>query len=363
MTILKKIFGTLDATKTEELDDGTIKVYGYASSEAVDSDGETITAEAMKAAIPDYMKFGAVREMHQPKAAGTAIEISVQDDGRTWFGAHVVDAEAVKKVKSGVYKGFSIGGKVTERDNLKKTVIKGLNLIEVSLVDRPANPEAVMTMYKADTLDDETAPTVESLQAELAKAHATIDELQAINKAGARFSAATKAALGTLHKAINDCSGHLDALGYQDAQEPDGDEAGKAATADALAKAQALFKSQEDALKAEILDLKNSADIHLQLVYDLDAACKAAGGEDGVKFADFIAKQADTLAKAQARIAELEAQPAPSKGMLKIIEKAQDILSEEKTEREKSQAVLQDPNADPVAKMKAIHAMGGQRLA
>lgn len=152
---LKKIFASLDLAKTEELDDGTIKVWGYASADTKDSDGEIITADAMKAALPGYMKWGAVREMHQAKAAGTAIEAEVQDDGKTWFGAHIVDSEAVKKVQTGVYKGFSIGGKVTERDELNKSVIKGLNLIEVSLVDRPANPDAVLTMYKAEALDDD----------------------------------------------------------------------------------------------------------------------------------------------------------------------------------------------------------------
>ncbi len=58
-----------EIAKMEAQDDGTVKVWGYASSEAVDSDGEVIAAEAMKAAIPDYMKFGAVREMHGSNAA------------------------------------------------------------------------------------------------------------------------------------------------------------------------------------------------------------------------------------------------------------------------------------------------------
>jgi hypothetical protein len=47
----------------------------------------------------------------------------------------------VKKVQTKTYKGFSIGGKVTERDELNKSVIKGLKLIEVSLVDRPRTPK------------------------------------------------------------------------------------------------------------------------------------------------------------------------------------------------------------------------------
>jgi len=148
-----------EISKTEAQPDGTLKVWGFASTGAADSDGETVTADAMKAALPDYMKWGAVREMHQSKAAGTAIEASVQDDGRTYFGAHVVDGEAVKKVQANVYKGFSIGGKITERDALDKSVIRGIKLIEVSLVDRPANPEAVFTLIKAEDAD-EGAPDV-----------------------------------------------------------------------------------------------------------------------------------------------------------------------------------------------------------
>jgi len=177
---LKKIFASIDLSKTEELDDGTIKVWGFASTETKDSDGETITADAMKAALPDYMKFGAVREMHQPKAAGTAIEAEVLEDGKTWFGAHVVDSEAVKKVKAGVYKGFSIGGKVTERDELNKAVIKGLKLIEVSLVDRPANPDAVFTMYKAETVEEISA--VDALADLLNKGDVTPERLLELAK-------------------------------------------------------------------------------------------------------------------------------------------------------------------------------------
>lgn len=148
---LKKLYGAIQ--KVIDQADGTIIVEGIASTEDVDSDGELVKATAMKAAIPDYMKFGAVREMHQPLAAGTALDIAVGDDGVTTIKAHIVDAEAIKKVQTNVYKGFSIGGSVTQRDDLNKTVITGINLVEVSLVDRPANPNAVITCYKADGLE------------------------------------------------------------------------------------------------------------------------------------------------------------------------------------------------------------------
>jgi hypothetical protein len=155
-----------DITKVSENDDGTLTVSGIASSEAVDSDGETVTATAMKEAIPDYMKFGALREMHQPIAAGTAIACEVQEDGRTYLEALVVDAESCRKVKTGVLKGFSIGGKVTKRNGKNKKVIEGLKLVEISLVDRPANPEAIIGLVKMeDTVDENTITSGPETQA------------------------------------------------------------------------------------------------------------------------------------------------------------------------------------------------------
>lgn len=152
-----RLFGTF--TKIEEQDDGTVKVYGVASSETRDSDGETISADAMRAALPDYLKFGAVREMHQPtSASGTAIEAEVRKDGTTFFGAHVVDPLAVKKIQTKVYKGFSIGGKITKRNEGDPSRIEGIRLTEISLVDRPANPDATFSLVKFDDDNSEAAP-------------------------------------------------------------------------------------------------------------------------------------------------------------------------------------------------------------
>jgi hypothetical protein len=98
----------------------------------------------------------------------------VLDDGRTEIHAHVVDPVAVQKVKTGVYKGFSIGGSVTQRDSLDKSVIKGVKLSEISLVDRPANPEAVITFFKL-----EDGATADAAHANLAKSaeEQAVDEL------------------------------------------------------------------------------------------------------------------------------------------------------------------------------------------
>lgn len=141
-------FGAI--TKIEDQDDGSIKVWGVASSETRDQQGETITAEAMKAALPDYGRFPALREMHEPSAAGRVVEAEVDDHGVTQICAHVVDPLAITKVRAGVYAGFSIGGKVLKRDTADRSVITALKLVEISLVDSPCNPDAVINMWKAD---------------------------------------------------------------------------------------------------------------------------------------------------------------------------------------------------------------------
>jgi HK97 family phage prohead protease len=125
-------------------------VYGYASTEAKDSQGEIVRKEALEAALPAYMRFANIREMHQPSAVGIAKEATIDENG-LWLKAKIVDEAAWQKVKEGVYKGFSIGGAITARDTANPQVITGVELVEISLVDRPANPEAVLAVWKCET--------------------------------------------------------------------------------------------------------------------------------------------------------------------------------------------------------------------
>src|SRR6516225_4534026 len=142
-----RLYGAIE--KIEAQTDGTVRVHGIATSEAVDEQGEIVRAAAMRAAMPDYMRFPALREMHQLSAAGTTLEAEVGDDGATRIVAHVVDPIAVAKVRNQVYRGFSIGGRVTQREPGNPKAITGLVLNEISLVDRPANPEAIFDCWKA----------------------------------------------------------------------------------------------------------------------------------------------------------------------------------------------------------------------
>jgi hypothetical protein len=144
-----KIFSEIQ--RIDPLEDGTIKAYGYASAPIRDGHGEIVTAQAMANAIDDYMRFPAVREMHDAtKAAGRCLEINLDDNDRTAFMAHIVDPIAVQKVKAGVYNGFSIGGRIKRRNPQDPSIIQEILLTEVSLVDRPSCPAATLDLWKRD---------------------------------------------------------------------------------------------------------------------------------------------------------------------------------------------------------------------
>jgi hypothetical protein len=153
-----RIYGAIN--KVERDADGVLIVSGVASSEGIDSDGEVVRADAMRAALPDYMTGGSgpLREMHQPIAAGVVTHAEVRQDGTTYIQARVVDRQAVAKVDEGVLRGFSIGGRVTARDPEDRKVIIGLRLTEISLVDRPANAECVFKLAKGAGVDVDATP-------------------------------------------------------------------------------------------------------------------------------------------------------------------------------------------------------------
>lgn len=345
-----------EIAKMEAQDDGTVKVWGYASSEAVDSDGEVIAAEAMKAAIPDYMKFGAVREMHGSNAAGTAIEINVEDDGRTFFGAHIIDPIAVTKVKTGVYKGFSIGGSVTARDELNKSQITGLKLTEISLVDRPANPDAVFTCFKADKPKDEEEatdkddkPSDKSTEEEDENPKDGDKEPKAEDKDDKDDSKKDEAEKSASVELSESEIAILKAV-LAKAEKPEDELVAKSmwqvkSLADVLASLKWLIEDAiyDDVDVAVIAQIKESAGSLAESLKALtvseadklvdglaakadksDDLAKAESADELAKAQDALKKSNDALAKAQAEIESLKKQAAPPKGSTKAISKAED---------------------------------------
>src|SRR5437868_13505946 len=77
----------------QKLDHEQHMVWGYASTEAEDEQGEVIRRDALAAALEDYMRFANIREMHQPSAVGIAEEAAI-DDKRLYLARHAGDAVA-----------------------------------------------------------------------------------------------------------------------------------------------------------------------------------------------------------------------------------------------------------------------------
>ena len=130
-------------------------VSGFATLDNVDQTGDVVTAEASMKAFESFR--GNLREMHQPLAVGKVVSFKPetyydQKSKEFYNGVYVTSyiskgaQDTWEKVLDGTLSGFSIGGKIKESDNeMNKSTgetvrfIKDYDLIELSIVDSPAN--------------------------------------------------------------------------------------------------------------------------------------------------------------------------------------------------------------------------------
>ena len=130
-------------------------VSGFATLDNIDQTGDVVTSEASMKAFENFR--GNIREMHTPLAVGKMLsfrpETYYDPISKSFFNGIYVDVYVSKgandtweKCLDGTLTGFSIGGKITESDNeVNKATgkpvrfIKGYDLMELSIVDSPAN--------------------------------------------------------------------------------------------------------------------------------------------------------------------------------------------------------------------------------
>ena len=151
--------------KSDKNADGTLTVYGKATDDALDIDKQICDGDWLDRAMPHWFKSGGnIREQHSNIAAGVAKEYELKSDGH-YITALVVDPVSVKKVENGVLKGFSIGIKnprvIQDSKAANGRIVDG-QIVEVSLVDRPANPNCQLVLAKSAS-GDETIVQVEEL--------------------------------------------------------------------------------------------------------------------------------------------------------------------------------------------------------
>jgi hypothetical protein len=145
-------------------------VSGFATLDNIDKQSDIVTSDAsMKA----FSKFrGNIREMHQPLAVGKMVAFKedkyFDPESKKFYAGVYVSAYVSKgaqdtweKVLDGTLSGFSIGGRMNKWDDGYDTksdksirIIKDYDLVELSLVDTPANQFAnILSVEKVEGVD------------------------------------------------------------------------------------------------------------------------------------------------------------------------------------------------------------------
>lgn len=142
--------------KTETTPDGDLVVYGKATDGSVDSDEQIVDPTFSSKAIQEWLATGGnVRVQHnaQRDPAGVGIEANAGPDGETWVKSLIVEPGAKTLVKHGALRAYSVGiarPKIV-RDNVARggRIVDGI-IVEISLVDRPANKNCGIQLVKSD---------------------------------------------------------------------------------------------------------------------------------------------------------------------------------------------------------------------
>ena len=138
---------------------GTVYVYGKATSPALDSDEQVVDPEWSAKSIASWFQTGPnIRVMHNasamPAGSGVQVEIDRDGDGGHWVKAAVDEPTAKLMVLRKHLRAFSVGiaKPLIVRDTTGKArggIIKGGEIAEISLVDRPANRDCYVELAKA----------------------------------------------------------------------------------------------------------------------------------------------------------------------------------------------------------------------
>lgn len=144
-----------DVVKSERDANGDLVVYGKATGPDLDLDGQRCQPAWLRKAMPEWARWGNLREQHGAIAAGVGLELTEQGDD--WYlKALVVDPGTARKVERGVLKGYSIGIKgatLVKTAAAPNGMISNGQVVEVSLVDRPSNPTCEIGIAKSAGLD------------------------------------------------------------------------------------------------------------------------------------------------------------------------------------------------------------------
>jgi hypothetical protein len=140
-----------------KVDEEKRMVFGYATTDTLDSQGEIVDLQATFDAADEYSEWRTINEMHRADSAvGVALVLEKHVGVGLFVGAKIVDDQAWAKCREKVYRGFSIEGRVRERNVENPKRITKYQLRKISVVDRPANPDSLFQVAKRDDEVDAT---------------------------------------------------------------------------------------------------------------------------------------------------------------------------------------------------------------
>ena len=144
----KLVFGQID-----EAPDRAGEVFDYDSSKPY-----FIAWSAAMHKASEGKSYGNIRAMHGQVAAGKLEDISFDDaTKRIQLCARIVDDDEWSKVMSGVYTGFSPGGRYVAKWADGALTRYTAEPAEISIVDLPCIPSASFTLVKADGAEEQVA--------------------------------------------------------------------------------------------------------------------------------------------------------------------------------------------------------------
>lgn len=144
----------------KKIDSENRRVWAYLTTGDLDHDGQRVDMKAVARALPEWLEWGNIREMHQKVVAGVVQPENAKiDDVGLLCGIDVLRDDTWKLIEGGGYKGTSIGLSdvlVRKSDDCPNGLLtdggengKPFKIIEASFVDRPANPKCKIVAIKA----------------------------------------------------------------------------------------------------------------------------------------------------------------------------------------------------------------------
>ena len=147
------VWASFPIEKVESDHDGNVLVWGKATDDSLDSDAQIVDPDFAAKAIDEWMESGPnVRVQHQAQRDPAGVGVSFERDGSAhWVKSRIIEPVAKQLVLGGALRAYSVGiaRPTIVRDGAARggRITDG-QIVEISLVDRPANKNCGIQLVK-----------------------------------------------------------------------------------------------------------------------------------------------------------------------------------------------------------------------